>query len=472
MKKNFRLNDVSVIILVFIFSRLVILLLDIRMSIRPLYSYWQYLDVETLKHHLLAGVWFDHAQPPVFNLFLGGMLKVFGESAMAFEIVFKVISLGNGLLLYAFIRKITRIPKLPLLITLLYLLSPATCIFESELFYTSFVSLLLLIAVSFIYRFHENSSLANLSGIFLPMVLLCLMRSVYHILWLLAMASVLLIYYRRKGFARMLPVALLGLLFVGAWYTKNKLVFGKFTLSTWMGMNLARNVFHDQEVTDSSRIEAFGTFSRISDYKKFTDPEYEEKYRGLNDRDLLQEFKNDSFVNENNVNYIPVAGLFEKAAIAHIRADPGAYLRNVVQSAILFFAPATTYSLAEKQAVKIKYFDIVYSFNLVHFAHSKQARRVALILSAIPKLLIYLLVFWIIARKSLRKKNISSWNLFILLSLGFVFVVSSFLEHYENMRFRFETEPVFLILAAQAIDLVCRVNPFRKQMPASGRLPG
>jgi hypothetical protein len=30
--------------------------------------------------------------------------------------------------------------------------------------------------------------------------------------------------------------------------------------------------------------------------------------------------------------------------------------------------------------------------------------------------------------------------------------VSSFFEHYENMRFRFETEPLFLILAAQVFS--------------------
>jgi len=470
MKKNFRLNDISVIILVFLFSRLVMLFLDIRMSIRPLYIYWQYLDVETLKHHVLAGVWFDHAQPPVFNLFLGAMLKCFGESALAFGVVFKIVSLCNGLLLYSLTRKFTQISKLPLLFTLLYLLSPATLIFECELFYTTFVSLLLLTTVYFIFRFHANTSLANLIGIFLPMVLLCLMRSVYHILWLLVIVFVLLIYYRKTGFTRMLPVALLSLLLVGGWYAKNKFIFGKFTLSTWMGMNLARNVFHDQEIRDSGRIEAYGTFSRIGEYKKFIDPEYEKKYRGLNDRDLLEEFKNDSFMNENNVNYIPVSALFEKAAIAHIKADPVAYLKNVLQSAILFFAPATTYSLAEKQAEKIKYFDIVYSFNLTRFAHSRQARRIALVLSAIPKLLTYLLVFWVIIRKTVREKSISSWNLFILLTLGFVFVISSFLEHYENMRFRFETEPLFLILAAQAINLIDSSVPFRKQTQTTGRL--
>jgi hypothetical protein len=295
------------------------------------------------------------------------------------------------------------------------------------------------------------------------------MRSVYHILWLLLMATVLLIYYRKTGFRKIVATGLLGLLLVGAWYVKNKIIFGELTLSSWMGMNLARNVFHDQEITDSSRIEAYGTFSRISDYKKFIDPDFEKKYRGLNDRDLLQEFKNDSLMNENNVNFIPVSGLFRKAAIAHIKANPVAYLENIVQSAILFFAPATTYPFAGIQAEKIKYYDMIYSFNLTHFAHTKQARRVTITLSAIPKLFEYLLVFGIILRESIRKKSVSSWNFFILLTLFFVFGISSLLEHYENMRFRFETEPLFLMLAAQAINLICNGGSFRKQVQAAGR---
>jgi hypothetical protein len=55
-------------------------------------------------------------------------------------------------------------------------------------------------------------------------------------------------------------------------------------------------------------------------------------------------------------------------------------------------------------------------------------------------------------RYCMRIRSITPLNLFIFLSIGFVFLVSSFFEHYENMRFRFETEPLFLILAAQVFS--------------------
>ncbi len=468
MKKNFRISDFWILLLVFIVSRLTGMLLGIRMSLEPLYIYWQYLDVETLKHHLLLGVWYDHAQPPVFNLFLGFMLKIFGEHALPFAVVFKIISLVNGLLVYTIIKRLTHLPFLPLVIALAYLLSPATLIFECELFYTSIVSLLLLSSIYFLIRLHAKSSWGNAIGFFLPMALLCLTRSVYHILWLFIIIGVMLVYFRRKPmFRQIIAVGTLSILLAGSWYVKNKILFGKFTLSTWIGMNLARNVFHDNEVTDSTRIEAYGAFSKISDYKKFIDPEFEKKYEGLNDRDLFREMKHDSVMNENNVNYIPISDQYQKASIDHIKSHPGAYLQNVIQSAILYFTPATIYSLALEQAAKIKYYDVVYSFNLTHFAHGKQERRIALTLSAFPKLFLYVLVFFVMIRYSIRSKSISFWNLFILLTIGFVFGVSSFLEHYENMRFRFETEPLFLILAAQVISILYHRIQYRKQISAT-----
>ena len=76
-----------------------------------------------------------------------------------------------------------------------------------------------------------------------------------------------------------------------------------------------------------------------------------------------------------------------------MRSHPLDYIKNVLQSVIIFFAPVTRYSHAEKQAAKIKWYDVIYFFNLSHFAKGKQQRRIALTLSAIPKMIIYCLVF-------------------------------------------------------------------------------
>ena len=75
MKKITARSQVLIIIVVFIISRIFALLLGLHLHIWALSAYWQYLDLETLRNHLLTGVWYDHVQPPAFNLFLGIVLK-------------------------------------------------------------------------------------------------------------------------------------------------------------------------------------------------------------------------------------------------------------------------------------------------------------------------------------------------------------------------------------------------------------
>jgi hypothetical protein len=437
MKNISSFGQILIITTIFIVSRMIAFSFGLHLNIRALSSYWQYLDLYTLKQHLLTGVWYDHAQPPIFNLFLGLILKIGGiHSTLIFTFLLKLISLINAILLFIITKKTVLTEFIPLLIALIYILSPATLVFENELLV-------------------ESGNKWNVFGVIFPLTLLCMTRSVYHIFWLFLVTATLIFYFRKKPIIKTLVAAsLAGIILVGGWYVKNKIIFGKFTNSSWLGMNMARNVFHDNNVKDSSLIEAYEPFSKISVYRKFIDPQFENRYLGLNDRDLLREMKNDSFINITEVSYIPVSDLYQKASVEYIRRHPGAYAKNVLQSSILYFTPATIYSLALEQTAKIETYDLLYSFNLTHFSKSKLQRRVLLTISALPKLVVYLFVFFYFIRICLRTGSITIWNLFILLTIIYVFGISSFFEHYENMRFRFETEPIFLILVAQTLGFL------------------
>ncbi len=460
-------RQVFILIITFILSRYVAYYLDIRLDIKALYEYWQFLDLDSLKNHVLSGVWYDHAQPPLFNLFLGFILKISGSHyEIIFAFILRFITLCNALVLFFILRKLCTVYYLPLLIALIYILSPATLLFESELFYTSFVSMLLLIAVYFLIRLNESNNWKYSYGVCFPLTVLCLTRSLFHLFWLVLIVILILFSLRNNNVrSKFILISLLGILAVSSWYIKNKLLFNKFSTSTWIGMNMARNVFHDGEISDSGKIEVLAPFSRISVYRKFLDSSFEKKYQGLDDQVLLKEMKNDSFINEREVSYIPVSDLYEKASIRYIFKNPKKYLQNVIQSAILFFDPATVYSLALENASKIKYYDLVYSFNLTVFAKNKQQRRIFLIISAIPKMVVYLFVFFSFISLIRRDRNITSWNLFIWITIAYVFLASSLLEHYENMRFRYEIEPLFLILTAQLCSRLYSRYQIRKRAP-------
>ena len=61
----------------------------------------QYLDPELLRTHLAQSVWYLHTQPPLYNLFLGTVLKLFpGHEGLAFHAVHLGLGLAFVLALY------------------------------------------------------------------------------------------------------------------------------------------------------------------------------------------------------------------------------------------------------------------------------------------------------------------------------------------------------------------------------------
>ena len=469
MKKIPTNRDTLLILFVFLLSRSLIQLTGVRLDYEALCRNWQYLDVRTLKTSLLTGLWYDHTQPPFFNLLLGIVLKTFGDHArFVFVLLLKMISLANTFLLLNILKRLLPpqsvgrppwINQIPLLVSLLYLLSPATILFENELFYTSLISLLFLISAHCLLSLARSPGIswASTAGFLLPLLAICMTRSLYHLLWLLILITALTFCLRKKtGIYRLAAGSILILLLTFGWYIRNYMLFGSFSSSTWMGMNLARNVFHDATVRDSTDIAAIEPFSTISAYTHFLSAADTTAYDHIDLRDLHEEKKNDSFINEKHVGYLAVSKLYMLSAKRRIRAHPVAFLQNIAQSSIIFFAPATRYSVTEPEARKIMYYDLPYSFNLSHLAKGKQQRRVALTLSAIPKIIVWLLVVGWWCRRIIKTRSIDALTVFIFLVLGYVFCVSSVFEHYENMRFRYEVEPLFLILAAQALAVWAR----------------
>ncbi len=462
MKKMSIGRDTGLILAIFLLSRIIISVFGIRLDYEALYRNWQYLDVHTLQDNLISGLWYDHTQPPVFNFLLGIVVQWTGKFApTVFILSLKVISLINTLLLLRIGKSLLPAPTasqpsmvrhLPLIISLLYLLSPATIIFENELFYTSFISLMFLTSAWSLISLRQTIDWKHTAGFVIPLLAIAMTRSMYHLVWLLAIIAAIVFLYRKKaGVIRIATGGLFILLLAGGWYLRNYLLFGSFSSSTWMGMNLARNVYHDAPTTDSSDIASIEPFSPISAYKRWLSPADTARFTSVGVRDLHEEMKNDSFINEKHIAYIAVSRLYMESCKRQIKAHPTHFLSNIAQSAIIFFAPATRYSVNEYQAKKIMYYDLLYSFNLSHFATGKQQRRIALTLSAIPKLLIYLVVFGWWCRRIIRTRSIDALTAFIFLVMAYVFCLSSVFEHYENMRFRYEVEPLFLILAGQAI---------------------
>jgi hypothetical protein len=338
------------------------------------------------------------------------------------------------------------------------MLSPATMLFENELFYTSFISMLLLLAMYFLIELQFSKSWISASGVFVAITLLCLTKSLYHLAWLLLAVGVLLVsFYKTPAFSKVLVTSLCSVVILTGWYAKNLVLFGSFSASSWTGMNLARIVFHDEEVKDSSSISSIPPFYPISYYKGHLPSVNLERYAGWNDKVLMDETRNGSFHNLNHAGYLQVSNKYMEAGLDYIREHPSTYLRHVATSVIIFFTPASSYFRVQANNRKIWLYDLVYSFNLSHFAGSEQDRQLSLAISAIPKFLVYLVVFTLLLKRVARSRHISAVDAFAAITILFVLTVSSCFEYGENMRFRYEVEPLFLVLAAQV--LAAKIKP-------------
>jgi len=446
-------KEVCILLAFFIISRIFIKLSGVTFDYRALITYWQYLDVESLKHNLLISLWYQHSQPPVFNFLLGLILKCSGSYApVAFEIIFLWITFINACLLLHIVKTVTVAGRLPLFISLLYLLSPATILFENELFYTSFISMLLLLIVYFIITFQNKQSWLNTAGLFCMLTLLSLTKSIYHLVWLCLTAGILLMAWRnRYAFGKIVTGALFSILMVTGWYVKNYVIFGSFSPSSWTGLNLSRIVFHEVEVRDADNIASVYPFLPISFYSRYISGDYRTKFAGLNDQVLLTETKNDSIINLHHAGYLEVSKKYMNASVGYIQQHPLTYLTHVAKSFVIFFSPASSYFRVQRNNNKIRYYDLLYSFNLSHFSTSEEERKLLLAVSAIPTFCIYLVTFFLLVKEAVKRKYFSAVNAFAVLTILFVLGVSTFFEYGENMRFRYEAQPLFLILFAQVI---------------------
>lgn len=453
MRKIILRNEIGILLTCFVVSRVLAAWLGITFQYGALFTYWQYLDVESLQHRALKSVWYMHSQPPVFNLLAALVLQSSGMYAkQVFQGLWLAISFCNAWLLLRMIKSMVVNSYLPLLIAIFYLLSPATILYENELFYTSFTSLLLLLSVFFLQQFVQRKERFSLPAFFVCMSMLCLTRSIYHLCWLVFVCMILLINnYKKPDFKKVVFGSVLSTLLVSGWYVKNYVLFGIFSVSSWTGINLSRIVFHDIPIHDSANIAAIHPFFPVSHYKRYISAGYREKYAGADDFVLLREMKNDSAINMNHAGYIQVSEKYMEASLRFIRQHPVAYIRHMVTSSVIFFSPASSYFQIEANNSKISLYDMIYSFNMSHVFVTKEDKKLALAVSAIPKCILYFSVIIFTLKRAFIRKYLPITSAYIICTILFVFIITTMFEYGENMRFRYELEPLFLIITAELL---------------------
>jgi hypothetical protein len=492
MSKRDTIQPVVIVTIAFLLSRALYYAAGVRFDASTLDATYQFIDPRLLRENLLESVFYLHSQPPLFNLFLGCVLKLFpGNETPVFWIVWMLLGYVLAITLFLLMRRLGVSYRINLLLTVLFVIGPQCVLFENWLFYTCPVATMVSLAALWLHKYVSDGTLRTGFVFFLLLSLIALTRSLFHIAWLLMIAG-MVFWYFRKNRQRTLIAALLPFLLVLSLYVKNGLLFGSYSASTWLGMNVARMATFRlseevrQDLVRKGELSSLALIERFRPLQEYKDVIGDSTKTGIEVLD--QEVKSTGATNFNNRAYIELSRGYMRDALHVVTHDPAVYLDAYTRSYFTYLVPSSNYLFVEGNRRHIRGFERIYNLLLLAqplpYDTERSERGSAgyfvttlltmslVLLVAVPFLTIY---GWRVARRSLKQgPEIAPFAitlLYISVNLAYVTIVGNAFEMAENNRFRFTIDPYFLAVAGIFLTSRWKWLKSRMQEGRSGMAP-
>ncbi len=441
---------------------------------------WQLLPTHLLRDDLWRSVWYLHSQPPLFNLLTGVLLKI-APSEAAFTILARLLYLGVGILMIVLLFRLLLRLDVPLPLAGVvaggFAIAPATILFENLYTYDYLSAVLLVVAAYTLHRYASDHAPRDGVLFFAALAGVCLMRSLYHLAWLLVVVALvwwLLPRVRR----RTLYVAALPVLLVAAVYGKNLLVFGSFGASSWLGMNVWRIASFGMPRSAREQLVQQGVLSPVAQEPAFRPLAI---YASLlpatppTGIPALDEPGDATHPNLNHLAYRQIAQHYLHDSLTLLRQQPQHYREGLLAAATFYFYPPSDFYFfyyQRNRAALGPYDRFVNRYLLLQRNyHDEQQRGVfhaQLLARTKPRLptvavlhdvsltllvLLPLLVAYgtVLVGHEWRHAGVTPQVvllLFILLTIAYTTVLGNLLEVGENNRFRFTIDPLYTLLFA------------------------
>jgi hypothetical protein len=460
---------------VFSISRIGYYLAGVRFDTRPIFQFFQFIDPELLKHRLLESLYYLHVQPPGLDLYAGIVLKLFPQSyGVAFHVVYLAAGLGICWLTYYLMRISDVRQWLAFVLASAFIVSPGVVLFENLMLYEYPVALLLLALAAAVHRFAATQGVWWLITLYGTLLLLVLLRNLFHLVYFLAVIVALWFYFkssrRNVALAGLLPLALI----VGL-YTKNWILFGSFSSSTWLGMNMDVITAHQltpQEARDLLRrglispISLIDAGSPIAAYLPYI------RMPAMSGIPVLdEEVTSTGATNFNNPVFLQIGHSYMRDGLSIIQHAPVAYVRSVERAWFTYFLPAGDFPFFDLNRPKIYKLDRV--VNLVCFGQLRDASdrkglrgleasgvRLGLIkytgaflVTGLPALWLWSITYlWRGVRQRLICRPQALLIGFLLFNITYLTALTNFLSSFENNRYRFPLDAFFVILLGLAAE--------------------
>jgi hypothetical protein len=460
---------------VFVLSRLAYYVAGVRFDARPLLHYYQFIDPELLKHRLIESMYYLHVQPPGWNLYAGAVLKLFPQSyPIALHIVHLLLGLAICWLIFYLMRALGVSRWIAFSLAAWFTVSPGTVLFENFMLYEYIVCFLLVAAAAALWRCATPGSFQSLLLFFVVLLALVFMRNFFHLIYVLAILAALI--YLSKGVRqRILLAAALPVLVVVGLYTKNWILFGSFSGSTWLGMNMDTITAHQLTSREARDLMGRGVISPVSTLDLGSPIELYQPYIRMPARTGIPVLDDcvtsTGATNFNCLAFLQVQRAYTRDGLALLRNYPIVYLRSLEAAWFSYFLPAGDFPFFDLNRPRIRALDR--AWNIVFFGQfqdagdRKELRRLAAQGSAVSLVLhtgIFLMIgfpaLWIwgitYLVRGVRRDTIDRSSAiligFLLFNIGYLTAVANLLSSFENNRYRFPFDAFYLVLLGVALE--------------------
>ena len=478
----------ALLLTVFAVSRIAYYLLGVRFDARPVFHFFQFVDPELLKHRLLESLLYLHVQPPGFNLYVALILKLFpAHYADAFHAVYLALGAMSCCLIYHLMRVCGVSSSRAFVLTGIFVASPGVVLFENFMLYEYLVMFLLLAVAAALYHLIRCGSFVYMIMFFAGVLSLCLVRNFFHVSYLLT-AFLFLFYALKKHRKKVFLAGIVPVLLILGWCSKNWFLFGTFSSSTWLGMTLNAITTHQLTKAEAADFVQRGVISPVSlidagapiaSYRP-----YVASPRRTGIPVLDQELTPAGATNFNNSIFFAIQRHYEADALQVLKQYPVAYLRSLEAAWFTYFLPAGDFPFFDLNRPKIGGLDRF--VNIVFFGQFKdasdrkklrslagQGNKAALIPYTGTFLLIGLPILWLWGiyyvvrgiRRKMLERSVAILIGFLLFNIAYISAVANFLSSFENNRYRFPCDALFVVLLGIAIERSRGLSALRGAWP-------
>jgi len=419
------------LIIIYLFSRYFLYeYFQIKADPNVLKPGWHILELDFLNKDLLKSILYLHSQPPLWNFIIGMLTKIVNgnltNTSILLNLMNYIVTIGIIIFTYQILREFKIEKKLSFIIILILIIfNPNIIFYENITIYNHLLAFLFTNLFWLVIKFFKTKKIFFEFLLYLNICIQSLIWAGMHPIILILFFIVIslqkksLLNFGSIYFVLMLLICLSPLI-------KNKIIFNKFSNSTWMGINLA------------------STLNNLDDTQclyQIIYPDSYEAYKLKYNREINHPIARakSGHAYRNSVSQIIFSDKCLSKSLKQIKKTPIEYLKG------RFIATLVSHSKFGFEYIYLR----PQNFNFNNFFYDKKSIKITKQLLII----IYMIIFYLyLTRKIFTINKYRAEYILIFSTYIFCNLISHLFNGYEQERFMYQFQILHIIFVSNVIS--------------------